>query len=99
MSVGTERFFWCGLCGEVLGPAPAEKTRTTTQSHRRSLRGTQPDRDWMDRDIAPSSPDQAAFHEGFADVIALLSVFSQLELVQELLRRGRTKKTVLCRPT
>lgn len=35
--------------------------------------------------MQPSSPDQAAFHEGYADVIALLSVFSQHELVQELL--------------
>lgn len=41
------------------------------------------------RFLDPSSPDQAAFHEGFADVIALLSVFAQQELVQELLRRGR----------
>jgi hypothetical protein len=45
-----------------------------------------------ERYLDPSSPDQAAFHEGFADVIALLSVFAQKELVQELLRRGRTKK-------
>src|SRR5262245_56611048 len=44
-----------------------------------------------------SSPDQAAFHEGYADVIALLSVFSQRELVEKLLsaqdaeaRRTRT---------
>jgi hypothetical protein len=44
-----------------------------------------------ERFLDPSSPDQAAFHEGFADVIALLSVFAQDELVQELLRRGRTR--------
>lgn len=43
-----------------------------------------------ERYLDPSSPDQAAFHEGFADVIALLSVFAQQELVEELLRRGRT---------
>lgn len=43
-----------------------------------------------ERYLDPSSPDQAAFHEGFADVIALLSVFAQRELVEELLRRGRT---------
>lgn len=42
-----------------------------------------------ERYLDPSSPDQAAFHEGFSDVIALLSVFAQHELVQELLRRGR----------
>ncbi len=44
-----------------------------------------------ERYLDPSSPDQAAFHEGFADVIALLSVFAQKELVEELLRRGRKK--------
>jgi hypothetical protein len=44
-----------------------------------------------ERYLDPSSADQAAFHEGFSDVIALLSVFAQQELVQELLRRGRTR--------
>jgi hypothetical protein len=44
-----------------------------------------------ERYLDPSSPDQAAFHEGFADVVALLSVFAQEELVQELLRRGRAR--------
>jgi hypothetical protein len=38
-----------------------------------------------ERYLDPSSPDQAAFHEGFADVIALLSVFSQPELIRKLL--------------
>lgn len=41
-----------------------------------------------ERYMDPSGPDQGAFHEGFSDVIALLSVFSQVELVTELLRRG-----------
>jgi hypothetical protein len=35
----------------------------------------------------PSSPDQAAFHEGISDVIALLSVFSLREVTQALLGR------------
>jgi hypothetical protein len=39
------------------------------------------------RYMDPSNPDQAAFHEGFADVIALLSVYAQVELVMALLRR------------
>jgi hypothetical protein len=45
-----------------------------------------------ERYLDPSGPDQAAFHEGFADVIALLSVFTQLELVAELLSRLARKK-------
>lgn len=43
-----------------------------------------------ERYLDPSSPDQAAFHEGLADVIALLSVFSQPELLRKLLVRQRT---------
>lgn len=34
------------------------------------------------RYMEPSSPDQAAFHEGFSDVVALLSVFSIREVVE-----------------
>ncbi|QWG16711.1 hypothetical protein KMZ68_17125 [Bradyrhizobium sediminis] len=37
------------------------------------------------RFMEPSSPDQAAFHEGFADVVALLSVFSLKDLVEKLI--------------
>jgi hypothetical protein len=40
------------------------------------------------RFMAPSSPDQAAFHEGFADVVALLSVFSLGDVLNLLIVRG-----------
>lgn len=39
------------------------------------------------RYVEPSSMDQAAFHEGFADVVALLSVLAQRELVAALMDR------------
>jgi hypothetical protein len=40
------------------------------------------------RYMEPSSPDQAAFHEGFADVIALLSIFGLPDVVSALLAPG-----------
>jgi hypothetical protein len=45
-----------------------------------------------ERYMDPSSPDQAAFHEGLADVIALLSVFAQPEVLRELLRPPRSRR-------
>jgi hypothetical protein len=43
------------------------------------------------RYLDPSSPDQAAFHEGFADVVALLSVFALPDVVSALLERDANK--------
>ena len=39
-----------------------------------------------ERYMYPSGPDQAAFHEGFGDVVALLSVFSLPEIVRHLMQ-------------
>jgi hypothetical protein len=39
------------------------------------------------RFMAPSSPDQAAFHEAFADVVALLSVFTLGDVLELLITR------------
>jgi hypothetical protein len=44
------------------------------------------------RFMAPSSPDQAAFHEAFADVIALLSVFSLGDVLRHLIQRDTAKE-------
>ncbi|HEU5219128.1 MAG TPA: hypothetical protein VFU23_10745, partial [Gemmatimonadales bacterium] len=45
-----------------------------------------------DRFTEPSSPDQAAFHEGFADVVAILSMFSLEEIVRAALGGAQAKR-------
>jgi hypothetical protein len=42
----------------------------------------------------PSSPEQAAFHEGFADIVALLSVFSLPSVMRAALGRHLGARTV-----
>lgn len=48
------------------------------------------------RFLEPGLPDQAGFHEGFADIVALLSVFSMRPVVEQCLGRadkaGRIKR-------
>ena len=46
-----------------------------------------------ERYMYPSGPDQAAFHEGFGDVVALLSVFSLPEIVRHLLQPRATGRS------
>lgn len=41
----------------------------------------------------PSTPDQAAFHEGFSDVVALLSMFSLREVVELSLKQADAVET------
>src|SRR5687767_15519269 len=40
----------------------------------------------------PSSPEQAGFHEGFSDVVALLSVFSLKDVIGSLLQPDYKKR-------
>jgi hypothetical protein len=47
------------------------------------------------RYLEASSPDQAAFHEGFADVVALLSMFSLPDVVAAMLDRSAGTGTLI----
>ena len=46
-----------------------------------------------DRYTDPSGPDQAAFHEGFSDVVALLSVFALKPIVEVALTKGTATRS------
>ncbi len=48
------------------------------------------------RFLYPSLPDQAAFHEGFSDLVAILSVLSTPKLVEEVLLRGKNREVIIC---
>ncbi len=48
-----------------------------------------------ERYTTPSSPEQAGFHEGFADVVSLLSVFSLKAVVRNLLMKKSKDKSGL----
>jgi hypothetical protein len=43
--------------------------------------------------LLPSSPDQAAFHEGFSDIVALLSLFRLYEVVDAMLKLSSSSAT------
>jgi len=45
-----------------------------------------------ERYTAPSSPEQAGFHEGFSDLVSILSVFSLKDVVRTILLTGNENK-------
>ncbi len=46
------------------------------------------------RYVEPSSSDQAAFHEAFADIVALLSVFAMQDVVAAVLSKSLTQERI-----
>jgi hypothetical protein len=46
------------------------------------------------RYVEPSSSDQAAFHEAFADIVALLSVFAMRDVVAAVLSKSLTQERI-----